>query len=1131
MASQYGPSMQAFVGPQTMNRQDIARLTSFNQALLQFQRNVNAGLAPPQLDEICELYNKSSTLPGLALASWWRLSCTHHGRALSEPAVFEPMVTTWLESPSTAAGVIRFVVAELGPQFTAAEVQSQIAASCLGNLLDQEFLLQLGGLDSDETLDKDQLLEMFYAHHHNDLPTMPGELIERFTNDPPAPAPGSCAASYARLGAKAKAISDHRAFRAVIGILIIGVVLITGINTSSAAADGTEQTWMQTTEFVIIMVFVTEVLLKVVAEGLMPWRFFHINVKPGTAPYSPHGHWQWLFNLRHWLSGLQGWNIFDFVVVVICVMQQVAEQDNGNMVVLRMIRLIKVLQLFMEVDQIRAVLLGLAGGLHALIFILVVFSVIFYVYGLVGIHMFGLSDEFHFSNLGYAVTTMARMAMGPWQDVLFINLYGCLDEKANLGTPQIQEIYCEEAEHPGLTGIVGSDDITRRGAVLLYFITFKIVCGFVALSLLFGVITTAMSKALAESNKKKFEALRVKRQQGAHRQLLRRRNAARMEAEVDTVQRYSTKWWTISGKIEVKLEKIPGSIDQPDGVRRRRVFVPRATNLPHSDGTAQDPKPGDPYVLVFWNDTQIFKTDIVYNSVDPMWDESGIVLIPPRGGELRVEVFDWDADETLIPGIRRSDAFLGEATISLGKDSKSLGGTDCAPASKFYNLTHHVAKTALDQALLSSAAEVAAVSPEKRTPADLQAIANVLELIRWFQVNCPNPHALLQVAKCVKRKLCVPNEVLYDHGANARSMYIVLSGSVILQQPSGKVVARMGAGATLGERALMGDMDELMETVDDGYGSDSDQDDNIDSSRRYCTAVAISDAVVLRLTKEKFFNISNRRSENAGGSAVVTGWMYTYKKQSLKAFRLANEDWFHWAVLVCILIQAVVLGLETTVRNHKFIDEANKPTWAVVNVALRLIFTAEVIVKMLANLNPWQEWAWISDFWTLFDAIIVLMSWLPFTPEGLLMLRVLRLFRVLQEFNSLPQLKMIVNGLMDACSGLWFVVLLLALVLYFYSIIGLQMFGANDYRFGSLDSALLSLTSVATEGSWPHLMYTNMYGCRDYYTSGHRCCVDVPELGNDTTPFGTPLPPIFSARTPVSFAWPERLCFAWMRRR
>ena len=71
MASQYGPNMQAFVGPQTMNRQDIARLTSFNKVLLQFQRNVNDGLAPPRIDEIRDLYHKIGTSPGLALASSW----------------------------------------------------------------------------------------------------------------------------------------------------------------------------------------------------------------------------------------------------------------------------------------------------------------------------------------------------------------------------------------------------------------------------------------------------------------------------------------------------------------------------------------------------------------------------------------------------------------------------------------------------------------------------------------------------------------------------------------------------------------------------------------------------------------------------------------------------------------------------------------------------------------------------------------------------------------------------------------------------------------------------------------------------------------------------------------------------
>lgn len=1112
MASQHGPNMQACVGPQSLDRRDVARLTTFDKVLLEWERSVEAGQAPPSIREVREKYNKTSaSCPSVSVEP---VECSSHACAV-EPAVFEPMVTAWLSTPSNAAGVIRFVVSELGAKFTAAEAQSQIAATGFSQLLSREFLDTLAAVDENKTLDQDELLAIFYEHHADHLPSMPGQATERANTGPPTYPPGSCAEWYARLGEKAKAVSEHRLFRGLIGILIISVVLITGMDVS--ASHEQNGSWMQTTELIIITVFVTEVLLKVVAQGLRPWRFFHIGMAPGTAPYSPDDHLQWLFNLRQWLLGIQGWNAFDFVVVVICVVQQLSNRDSGNMAVLRMVRLVKVLQLFMEVDQIRAVLIGLGDGLHSLVFILIVFSVIFYIFGLVGMDMFGVTDEFHFNDLFHTFTTMSRMAMGPWQDVLFINLYGCLDAKAHLGTPQIQESYCDGSENPRLLTI-SNDDVWRRAAVVIYFLTFEAVCGFVALSLLFGVITTAMSKALEETNKRKFEALRVKRQQGAQKLVLLRRNAARLEAEVDVVQRYSIKWWTIAGKVEVKMERIESMPDEPGRLRRRRVYVTQARDLPLSDGSAQEPTPGDPYVIVYWNDKHLFKSDVVYNSVDPIWDESGIVLIPPGGGVLRVEVFDWDADETVIPGIPRCDAFQGEASISLGKDSESLGGADCDSASKFYNLTEHAVELTADKTLLDNAAEAAAVAPEERTSVQLHAVCDMLETIQWFQINCPNREARLKVSKHVERCRFSKGEVLYDHGSKANSMFIVFHGNVVLRDPDGKAVARMGAGATLGERALMGNMDKLMENMS---GPDSDNEDDIDASKRYCTAIATSDTVVGQLTRKDFYSVSNRRAGSADAAASATGLMLVYKKASLKAFSLSNEDGFHWVVLGCIMIQAVVLGLETTVRNHELITESNEPFWRFINAALRLIFTAEVVLKALAFLNPWQKWMWFTDMWTLFDTTIVLMSWFPFTPKGLLILRVLRLFRVLKEFNSLPQLQMIVNGLFDAVTGLWFVMLLLALIMYFYSIVGLQFLGLNDYRFRSLDSALLALSSVATEGSWPKMMYTNMYGCRDYYTPGHRCCNDRldPE---DTTPFGIP-PLFFSTRMPAR-AHPERCC-------
>lgn len=220
--------------------------------------------------------------------------------------------------------------------------------------------------------------------------------------------------------------------------------------------------------------------------------------------------------------------------------------------------------------------------------------------------------------------------------------------------------------------------------------------------------------------------------------------------------------------------------------------------------------------------------------------------------------------------------------------------------------------------------------------------------------------------------------------------------------------------------------------------------------------------------------------------------------------------------MVSVYIQGrflkALLLLTCQVQNHELLTDSGTGV-ATLNGTLLFVFTFEVILKIVAFMNPWQEWSWFYDPWTAFDTIIVVMSHIPFTPKGLLILRVLRLFRVLKEFNSLPQLQMIVNGLIDAITGLWFVTLLLVMTVYFYGIIGIQLFSANDYMFRSLHYALLNLASVATEGSWPALMYTNMYGCRDYYRPGHRCCTDVPLLGNDTRPFYD-LPPEMQALCP-----------------
>lgn len=97
-------------------------------------------------------------------------------------------------------------------------------------------------------------------------------------------------------------------------------------------------------------------------------------------------------------------------------------------------------------------------------------------------------------------------------------------------------------------------------------------------------------------------------------------------------------------------------------------------------------------------------------------------------------------------------------------------------------------------------------------------------------------------------------------------------------------------------------------------------------------------------------------------------------------------------------------------------------------------------------------------------------------------LRILRLVRVLKEFESIPQLQMIINGLVNGMYSAAFIAVLFCMLLYSYALFGTYAFAANDpHNFGELHNCFLTLLRAATEGNWPQLMYRAMYGCDMYY--------------------------------------------------
>ena len=78
-------------------------------------------------------------------------------------------------------------------------------------------------------------------------------------------------------------------------------------------------------------------------------------------------------------------------------------------------------------------------------------------------------------------------------------------------------------------------------------------------------------------------------------------------------------------------------------------------------------------------------------------------------------------------------------------------------------------------------------------------------------------------------------------------------------------------------------------------------------------------------------------------------------------------------------------------------------------------------------------------------------------------LRLLRLLRILTFIKGVPQLRVILSGLVQGLNSVTYIVMLLFLVIYMFAIMGCLFFGVNDSaRFGTVPQAMLTLFQVST---------------------------------------------------------------------
>lgn len=172
--------------------------------------------------------------------------------------------------------------------------------------------------------------------------------------------------------AYAQRIVEARWFEpAMIGLILFNGALI-GLETSKefvASYGG----WLHLGNDIILAIFIVEAALKLTA------------VAPRFSLYFGNG-----------------WNLFDFTIIVLSLMPATEEFA----LVARLIRVLRVLRLVSAVPQLRLIVATLVRSIPGMGHVVTLMSIIFYIYAVTGYHLFHEHDPEHWSTLGASLLTL-----------------------------------------------------------------------------------------------------------------------------------------------------------------------------------------------------------------------------------------------------------------------------------------------------------------------------------------------------------------------------------------------------------------------------------------------------------------------------------------------------------------------------------------------------------------------------------------------------------------------------------------------------------------------------------------------------------------------------------------------------
>ena len=182
----------------------------------------------------------------------------------------------------------------------------------------------------------------------------------------------------------ARRVADSPRFQHfILAVIIVGAIVI-GVETSATLTARYGQI-IVVVEMLIQAIFVAEIATRMLVYWPRPAAFFH-----------------------------NGWNVFDFAVVAASLLPQA----GAFAVVARLARLLRVTRVVSAFPELRLIVGTMVRSIPSMGHVIVLLSLLLYVYAVIGFHFYREADPAHWGSLGAALLTLFQiLTLEGWVEI------------------------------------------------------------------------------------------------------------------------------------------------------------------------------------------------------------------------------------------------------------------------------------------------------------------------------------------------------------------------------------------------------------------------------------------------------------------------------------------------------------------------------------------------------------------------------------------------------------------------------------------------------------------------------------------------------------------------------------------